>query len=137
MAHTLTFSALHEYDAGQSGITVPVLLSIGSSQTKVTAKLDTGASCCIFRRGYGEALGMNVESGTPQPVSTANSSFLTYGHEVTLAMLGFQFEAMVYFAADESFTRDVLGRQGWLRQLKIGIVDYDGKLYISKYDDSV
>jgi hypothetical protein len=40
----------------------------------------------------------------------------------------------VYFAADDGFTRDVLGRQGWMPQLKLGLVDYEGRLYVGRYD---
>jgi hypothetical protein len=29
--------------------------------------------------------------------------------------------------------RNLLGRQGWLRNLKLGIVDYDYLLYLSAY----
>jgi hypothetical protein len=132
--YTLTFEALHEYDAGDLGITVPVELSVGDESVKVTARLDSGSTFCVFRRARGEALGFDIESGTPQWISTATGSFLTYGHEDMLSGLGFQLDVMVFFAADESFNRDVLGRHGWIQQLKLGIVDYDGKLYVSKYD---
>jgi hypothetical protein len=40
----------------------------------------------------------------------------------------------VYFAKDESFTRNVLGRQGWLDRVKLGLIDYEGRLFLSKYD---
>ncbi len=64
--YTLTFEALHEYDAGDPGITVPVELSAGEESVKVTAKLDSGSTFCVFRRARGEALGFDIESGTPQ-----------------------------------------------------------------------
>jgi hypothetical protein len=82
VALTLTFEELHEYDPGDPGITVPVRLIIGSEVAHVSAKLDTGASCCIFRRKLGEMLGLDVERGFPQRILTAAGSFLTYGHEV-------------------------------------------------------
>jgi len=132
--YTRTFEALHEYDAGDPGITVPVELSAGEESVKVTAKLDSGSTFCVFRRARGEALSFDIESGTPQWISTATGSFLAYGHEATLSGLGFQLDVTVFFAPDESFNRDVLGRHGWIQQLKLGIVDYDGKLYAGKYD---
>ena len=134
MPYTLTFEVCHEYDAGAPGITVPVVLSCGSVSQKVDAKYDSGSTFCVFQRGIGEALGFNIESGTPQWISTATGSFLAYGHEVTLSMLGFELDATVFFAVDEWFNRDVLGRHGWLQQLKLGVVDYEGKLYVGKYD---
>ena len=38
------------------------------------------------------------------------------GHALTLETLGYSFDVTVYFAAHESFTRNVLGRRGWLDQ---------------------
>jgi hypothetical protein len=29
----------------------------------------------------------------------------------------------------------VRGRVGWLNQLRVGLVDYEGKLYLSRYDE--
>lgn len=103
----------------------------------LTAKLDTGASCCIFRRDYGEALGLNIESGVLQPIALADGHvFETYGHDVTISALGFELEVMAYFASDFNFKRDVLGRRGWIGQLRLGLVDYDGQLYIGRYDEA-
>jgi hypothetical protein len=47
--------------------------------------------------------------------------------------LGHEFDATVYLAADELFYRNVLGRQGWLNQVPIAILAYDGKLFFSPY----
>lgn len=135
MAFTLTFEVCHEYDAGAPGITVPIVLSSGSISRKVEAKFDSGSGYCIFQRGLGEALGFVIESGVPQWIATATGSFLTYGHEATIHVLGFELAGTVYFAKDEFFTRDVLGRFGWLQKLKVGMVDYEGKLYVGKYGE--
>lgn len=135
VTHKLLFSSLHEYDTRENGITVPVRLTVEKKMVDIAAKLDTGASFCIFRRVLGEILGLDIESGQKQAVRTVTGSFITYGHNVTLATLGLTFDVMVYFATDYNFARDVLGQQGWLNQVRIGIVDHDGKIYISKYDD--
>jgi hypothetical protein len=66
---------------------------------------------------------------------TVAGDFLTYAHEVNLVVLGIETTTTVYFAADESFSRNVLGRQGWLDRVRLGLVDYDGTLYLSAYDD--
>jgi hypothetical protein len=135
MTETLTFATVHQYDTRQVGIPVPVALQIGAKTVSFSANVDTGASVCIFDRSRGEALGLDIERGWPQEISTATGRFLTYGHEVTLSVLGVETTTTVYFAADESFTRNVLGRQGWLNVVRLGLVDYDGKLYLSHYDD--
>ena len=137
MAHTLTFSAIHEYDADEPGITIPIRLSAGQIVVDVQAKFDSGASYCIFQRQYAETLGLQLEMGVPQWIATPTGSFLTYGHEATIWALGFELPGVVYFAKDDFFTRDVLGRFGWLQQLKVGLVDYEGKLYVGKYGDEV
>ena len=62
-------------------------------------------------------------------------SFLTFAHSVTLSVLEISFETTVYFAEEASFNRNVLGQQGWLDRLRLGLVDYEGKLYLSDYND--
>lgn len=131
---TLTFENVHEYDAGLAGITVPIELSVGEQSVKVQAKLDSGSTYCIFQRERGEALGFDIKRGLREEISTATGSFTVYGHSVTLSALGFELEVVVYFAAHHGLPRDVLGRFGWMQQLKLGLVDYEGKLYVSRYD---
>lgn len=52
-----------------------------------------------------------------------------------MIVLGLEFQPTVYFAADENFTRNVLGRQGWLDRVRLGLIDYEGKLLLSDYND--
>jgi hypothetical protein len=133
MAYTLDFDLLHTYDPGKAGITIPVVLKLGSKAVEVEAKLDTGAAYCIFARAFGEDLGFDIESGSSLHIATPTGSFLAYGHTVTLSLLDYDFDSLVYFAADESFYRNVLGRYGCLNQIQLGIVDYEGKLFLNRY----
>ena len=135
VAYTFSFLTKYGYDTGQTGITIPVKLSYGTSAVQVDSKLDTGASFCIFERIYAEMLGLDVESGTKVLVSTANSTFDCFGHWVRMTALGVQFDALVYFAADENIRRSVLGRRGFIDQLRLCIIEHDGELYTSKFDD--
>ncbi|MEW6206769.1 MAG: retropepsin-like aspartic protease [Acidobacteriota bacterium] len=135
MAETLTFAVLHKYDTRETGITVPVVMKVGNKSVRFSAKLDTGASVCIFDRARGEALGLDIESGLAQKISTATGSFLAYGHEVTLFVAGIETYTTAYFADDDNFTKNVLGRQGWLERVRLGLVDYEGKLYLNRYDE--
>jgi hypothetical protein len=96
------------------------------------ADVDTGSTCCIFNRGHAETLGLDVESGELTRFKTVTGSFDAYGHTVTL---GYSFDVTVYFAAEESFTRNVLGRRGWLDQVRLGLVEYESKLYLSRYNE--
>jgi hypothetical protein len=38
------------------------------------------------------------------------------------------------FAKYPGLQRNVLGREGWLRNLRIAVIDYDSLLYLSAYD---
>lgn len=67
------------------------------------AKVDTGASFCIFQRDYAEELAIDVESGQHQEVHTATGHFATYGHTVALGCLDWEFETIVYFAISAEF----------------------------------
>ena len=53
---------------------------------------------------------------------------MAYGHNVTLQVAEMKFDSLVFFAAEESFARNVLGRFGWLDRVVLGLVDYEGKL---------
>jgi hypothetical protein len=134
MTYKIEFEKLIEYDAGQAGISLSVELRLGKESVVFDSKIDTGSSFCVFERRHGEELGLDIETGLRDRVSTANSSFWVYGHEVTFIIEDYEFDAMVYFAEDENFKRNVLGRRGAIENLKIGIIDYDGKLYLSRYE---
>lgn len=54
-------------------------------------------------------------------------------HEVTIHTLGIEFPAAVFFAQDLGFTRNFLGRLGWLDRIQIGIIEYDLLLLLSPY----
>lgn len=129
------YAEIYEYDTRLVGITVPVFMFDGQKTVEFKAKIDTGSSFCIFERKSGELLGLDIESGDEIRISTATSPFTAYGHELTLSVLGVETFAKVYFAKEESFTRNVLGRQGWLDRVKLGLIDYEGKLLLSAYGE--
>ena len=133
--HTLTFDELYDYDIRKTGITLPVCLISGEFEIKVDAKFDTGASHSISARVHGENLGFEIESGEPLTVSTVRESFRVFGHELTVRFLDLEFYTKIYFAEDETMRRSVLGRQGWLDRVKIGLIDYEGKLLLSAYGE--
>lgn len=135
MAYELSFNKAFVYDSKKKGITVPISLKLAGQTVLLEAKVDTGASCCIFERRYGEDLGIDIESGIEQRVETATGIFTAYGHDITISVLGYEFDCTAYFAAQDTFARNVLGRVGWLDRVKLAIIDYECKLYLSTYDD--
>ena len=135
MSYSLRFRILHAYSSTDSGIPVPVRISAGSRSVDLLANLDTGASFCIFQREFGEELGMRIEAGERQKFRTATGSFWTFAHPVSLDVLGLRFDTTVYFTGAPNFPRNVLGRQGWLNRVRLALVDYDSRLYLSAYGD--
>lgn len=133
--YTLTFDEIYSYDTRKTGITLPVLLIFGEFETRVEAKLDTGASHSIFARVHGENLGLEIESGESLNVGTITGNFRAFGHELTVRFLDLEFYTKVYFAENENIRKSVLGRQGWLDRVKLGLIDYEGKLLLSAYEE--
>lgn len=137
MPSTLSFHVTHNYaDLTVNGITVPIQLSVGARNARLHAKLDTGAEFCIFGREHGEALGLNIEAGDLRTFSTVTGNFTAYGHEVTIACFEWQFNALVYFPPTPDFPRNVLGRNGWIQNFRLAIIDYDRLLHLSHYNQS-
>lgn len=135
MAESVNYARTFLYEAGQAGINLPVEIRLSDGTAAFTAKIDTGSTNCIFARKYGEEIGIIIENGLPKRIRTATSGFLTYEHEITLSVLGYDFDVLACFAADAEFQTNVLGRYGFLMQIKLGIIDYEGKLLISSYDE--
>lgn len=132
--HHLSFAIRHDYSSAEA-IILAVILRYGDKEIDADAYLDTGSTFCVFRRQFAETLGLDVESGDAIRLSTATGTFAAYGHMLTLETLGLTFETTVYFAEHEGFPRNVLGRRGWLDRLRIAIIEYDGNLYASRYDE--
>ena len=136
MTHQLEFSRLLRYDTRQPGINVPVTLKLGDLYADVAAKLDTGCTDCVFERAHGEALELVIESGDLKRFRTATGNFSAYGHMVRLAVEEFEFEALVYFAADDFFDRNVVGQHGFLNHLLVGLDDNAGRVFLNSNADS-
>lgn len=129
---SIDFKQIFSYDTLKVGITIPIVLSFSDKFTEFDAKIDTGASFCVFERIHGENIGLEIENGFRESFSTVTGNFTAYGHEVTLSVLGIETISTVYFAESEYFTRNVLGRQGWLDRIKLGLIDNEGKLFLNE-----
>ncbi len=131
----LEFANLYRYNTLENGINVPVTLKTGFQSVDFEAKLDTGASFCVFQRIHGARLGIGIENGISQKFGTVTGGFLAFGHRLTVSVLGIEFETMVFFAEEDSFSRNFLGQTGWLDHIKLGLIDYEGKLFLSNYNE--
>ena len=135
MIHQLNFSQCFRYGDSIEGITLEAVLRYGQESATCSAKVDTGAHVCLFEREIGEGLGIEIESGHRIRLSTLTGTLMAFGHEVTLQTAGLTFHTLVYFPLTYKLRRNLLGRQGWLQLLRLGIVDYDNELFLGQYDE--
>jgi hypothetical protein len=133
MPVSIEFQFSHSYEGGPKGIEIPVQLRIGKLSVDVAASLDTGAAFCIFERRVADLLEIRLESGRFQRFVTATGSFPTFEHEVEIKTLDIEFSAVVFFAEDRGFKKNVLGRRGWLDRVRLAIIDYDRVIHLSHY----
>jgi hypothetical protein len=136
MAEQLFFDVRYEYDSRLVGITIYANLTYGDVGMTVQAKVDPGAEYCLFQREVADDLGIELTSGDFRRFDTLAGSVDAYGHTVKLSTLGIEFDSHVYFAAEYGLKRNLLGQNGWLRKMRVAIIDYDATIYLSKYDSS-
>jgi hypothetical protein len=96
--------------------------------------VDTGGEVCLFSNEIGSRLGLQVEQGIPTTLDSLGGPIEAFAHEVVIQTGDLIFESLVYFAKFPNLPRNILGRQGWLRKLRMAVVDYDNLLYLNTYD---
>ncbi|MCI0390342.1 MAG: hypothetical protein MOB07_16450 [Acidobacteria bacterium] len=129
----LEFDIAYSYPDDVTGIPVPVIVTYDGNSEKALAKLDSGSEFCVFTNNIGRLLGIPIETGLKKTFDTPGGLVDAYGHEVTLQSFGYTIASVVYFAASPALRRNLLGRQGWIRNFHIGLIDYDNLLYLSPY----
>jgi predicted aspartyl protease len=133
--YQLEFTTAHSYGSDR-GISVPVLLKSGPNSVRIAASIDTGATFCVFRNELAAALGLDLANATPKRFHTATGSFEAFGHDVEISVLGITTFSTVYFFADASINKNVLGRIGWLDRVQLALVDHDSTLYVAPYGNA-
>ena len=135
MTFPIDFQKKAIYPSLDIGITLRAILRYGTLQADCLAKVDTGSQFCLFERGVADDLEIDVESGFREKFSTLGGGIFAYAHEVELETFGLRFQSYVYFAESYAVKRNLLGRQGWLQLVKIGLDDYKSELYLSPNDE--
>ncbi len=133
MPESLSFDIAYQYPDSRSGISIPVVLSYGGLSYKSIGKVDTGAAYCLFSNEIATELGIPVEQGLHEVFDTPGGPIEAFGHEVTLETFSLAITSFVYFAPYPGLRRNLLGRIGWLRKLRMGLVDYDSMIYFNTY----
>lgn len=130
MSYSFDFPLKHLYPDQDAGIPVAVFLTYGDKTEKVSAKLDTGADFCVFTYDVAMQLDIPLDTGFMKTFDTSGGLVDAYGHEVTINSFGHEHTAIVFFAATPGHRRNLLGRQGWIRNFGIALFDYDSVLYL-------
>lgn len=132
----LVFSERFDYSRFND-ISLPLKLSSDrSNQILLRAKVDTGSTFCVFQRRHADLLNIDIQTGRQRGIRTATGSFTAYGHEVTMEVGKLEWQTEVFFAEDEGFPVNVVGRLGFLDRLRFALTDYEQLLYLSAYDES-
>lgn len=130
MSFEIDFHKKEHYRSLETGITIETILRYGDLETRCQAKVDTGSQVCFFDRNYADVLEIDVESGYHEKFSTLGGGVIGYAHQIELETLGMRFQSYVYFAETYSINRNLLGRQGWLQLIKLGLDDYRSEIYL-------
>jgi hypothetical protein len=133
MPTQLSFDLMYVYPDKADGITVPVVLSFKDNIVNTSAKVDPGAEYCIFSTEIGIKLGLDIENGIPRTMGSLTGTLDTFGHEVTIQTFGMAFQSVIYFSKYPGLPRNLLGRVGWLRYLRLAIIDYESKIFLSQH----
>jgi len=134
VSNQLSFDISYLYEDSDEGISLPITLSYRNVQVRTYAKVDTGSEFCVFSLELGEELGIDVPSGIPKRMGSLTGTLDTFGHEIVIQSCGIAVQSVAYFAKYPNLPRNLLGRNGWIRKLRLGIVDYDNMIFLSPYD---
>jgi hypothetical protein len=122
----IEFDVVFNYADQEAGIEIPLVLNANGRSTMTVGFVDTGCGACLFSNEIGMDLGIDIESGELAIFkSGAGGSVPAYGHPIVLEFLGVAFETFVYFAKYTGLQRNLLGRVGFLRKLRFGLIEYE------------
>ena len=133
MPNSLSFDITYQYPDNKIGLTIPVALHYGNKSYKSVGKVDTGAGYCLFSNEIATFLDIPIEQGLYGAFDTPGGTIEGFGHEITLETFGLSVTSFIYFARYPGLRRNLLGRIGWLRNLRMGLVDYDSTIYLNSY----
>jgi hypothetical protein len=114
------------YDSTTLRPVVPVKLKNGDASISYEVLVDSGADLCIFDAEIGEALGINVKSGSPKEVfGVGGKASVFFIHKVEIEVGGWTYKI------DAGFMPDVAGRV-----MPYGIVGQKGffENFVVKFD---
>lgn len=84
MSFQLSSRERHKYEKSESGLAMRTILSTGQRTVNCVARIDTGATACLFQRELAELLELDLEGGHHIVLATLAGTLPAWGHEVTL-----------------------------------------------------
>lgn len=101
---------------------IPIRIFYKDNFAQYDALIDSGADFCIFHKGLGEAIGIDVESGLKVNfggVQKADAA-TAYLHEIDLSVGGLKFKTTVAFSDDISEkSYGILGQKGFFELFSV------------------
>ena len=104
---------------------IPLDVTVGDITVAYAALIDSGADFCIFDSGFGEILGIDVQSGKRIQFGgvQANMPSQAYLHEITISIGGSRHKILAGFSYDiASHGYGLLGQKGFFDKF---IVKFD------------
>jgi len=130
---SIEFEKHEVYRSLEPGITIGTTLHYGGQTLNCEAKVDTGSEVCLFSRDCADALEIDIEKGFKETFRTLTGHVAAFAHDMEIETLGLRLETIVFFAESYDIKRNLLGRQGWLQLLRLGLIDYNSSIFIGRY----
>jgi predicted aspartyl protease len=110
---------------------LPVRLYHGDQHIDVLALIDTGAADCLFDHEIGEALGVDLKSGTEKEYyGIGGQSVKGYVHEIQLQIHGFNELINIEAGFIESLPISLLGQTGFFDNYQVTLMRYRGRFEV-------
>jgi Aspartyl protease len=111
---------------------IQVSLRYKSNSFDLRALIDSGAADCIFHRSIGEALGIDVESGTAKDYTgIARQSVVGYVHEIGLRVQGMSEWVKIQAAFIDAQVIPLLGEEGFFDSFQVVFERYRGRFEVN------
>src|SRR5262249_19749025 len=86
-SHSFSYRPLPSTGLTQDLPALEIILRQGAQECSAIAVIDTGATFSLFSYEIGEALGLTVNNGRRQPLSTLGGPLVAYSHTVELEIV--------------------------------------------------
>jgi hypothetical protein len=111
---------------------IQVTLRYKNRALDLRALIDSGAADCLFHRSIGEALGIDIESGSPKDYTgIARQSVVGYVHEIGLRVQGMSEWVKIDAAFIDAQVIPLLGQGGFFDSFQVVFERYRGRFEVN------